>query len=95
MQEFTRQTDQHHRTIFTADSLNLWVSFYCDFYGAVMLAAVCMFAVGAQDRGASVVGLAFSNTIQVLYRSCSCGFLLGFFYLCSAFAVDDGTALSA
>lgn len=65
MQEFTRQTDMHHRTIYTADSLNLWVSFYCDFYGAVMLAAVCLFAVGMKDRGASVVGLAFSNTIQV------------------------------
>lgn len=38
VQEFTHQTDQHHRTIYTADSLNLWVSFYCDFYGAVMLA---------------------------------------------------------
>jgi hypothetical protein len=66
MQEFTHQTDQHHRTLFTADSLNLWVSFYCDFYGAIMLAAVCLFAVSQKERGAAVVGLAFSNTIQLL-----------------------------
>lgn len=66
MQEFTRQTDAHHRSLFNADTLNLWISFYCDFYGAVMLVAVGMFAVSQRDRGAANVGLAFSNTIQLL-----------------------------
>jgi ATP-binding cassette, subfamily C (CFTR/MRP), member 1 len=66
MQEFTRQTDAHHRSLFNADTLNLWISFYCDFYGAVMLVAVGMFAVSQRDRGAAAVGLAFSNTIQLL-----------------------------
>lgn len=66
LQEFTRQTDAHHRSLFNADSLNLWISFYCDFYGAVMLVAVGMFAVSQRDRGAANVGLAFSNTIQLL-----------------------------
>ena len=66
MQEFTRQTDAHHKSLFNADTLNLWISFYLDFYGAVMLVAVGMFAVSERDRGAANVGLAFSNTIQLL-----------------------------
>jgi hypothetical protein len=66
LQEFTRQTDATHRSIFNADTLNLWISFYCDFYGAVMLVAVGMFAVSQKERGAPKVGLAFSNTIQLL-----------------------------
>jgi hypothetical protein len=65
-QEFTRRTDDSHRAVFIADSMNLWISFYCDFYGAIMLVALCMFAVGFKERGAAVVGLAFSNTIQLL-----------------------------
>jgi hypothetical protein len=66
LQEFTRQTDEHHCSVFNADSMNLWVSFYCDFYGAIMLVAVCIFAVSEKERGAPKVGLAFSNTIQLL-----------------------------
>jgi hypothetical protein len=44
--------------------MNLWISFYCDAYGAIMLLG--LFAVGFKDRGSAVVGLAFSNTIQLL-----------------------------
>jgi ATP-binding cassette, subfamily C (CFTR/MRP), member 1 len=66
VQEFTRQTDTHHRTMYTADSLAIWLSIWCDLYGAIMLVAVCFFAVSQRSRGAPVVGLAFSNTIQLL-----------------------------
>jgi hypothetical protein len=66
VQEFTRQTDSNNRALFNADSLNLWISFYCDIYGAIMLAAVSFFAVSERSRGVAVVGLAFSNTIQLL-----------------------------
>ena len=65
-QEFRTRTDYAHRTVFNADSLNLWVSFRCDFYGSIMLLAICAFAVAEKDRGSAVVGLAFSNTIQLL-----------------------------
>lgn len=66
LQEFRTRTDYAHRTVFNADSLNLWVSFRCDFYGSIMLLAICALAVGEKDRGSAVVGLAFSNTIQLL-----------------------------
>ena len=66
MSEFTRQTDAHHRALFNAETLNLWIAFYCDFYGAIMVYGVSMFAVSQRSRGGSVVGLAFSNTIQLL-----------------------------
>ena len=66
IEEFRRRTDNNHKTVFNADSLNLWVSFRCDFYGSIMLLAICTFAVAEKDRGSAVVGLAFSNTIQLL-----------------------------
>jgi ATP-binding cassette, subfamily C (CFTR/MRP), member 1 len=46
--------------------MNLWISFYCDTYGAIMLLGLCFFAVAFKSRGSAVVGLAFSNTIQLL-----------------------------
>ena len=82
--EFTKMTDRNHTSLFNAESLNLWISFYCDFYGAVMLVAVCMFAVANKDRGSSVVGLAFSNTIQLLV-----------FYTWTVRLITDAISLSA
>ena len=61
------RNNHHHATVFTAESLNLWLAHWCDLYGAIMVLAVACFAVGmATDLGASKVGLAFSNTIQML-----------------------------
>jgi ABC-type multidrug transport system fused ATPase/permease subunit len=58
--------DEHHRALFNGESLNLWLAFYCDLYGAILVLAVCIFAVVMRDiLGAAAVGLAFSNTIQV------------------------------
>ena len=84
VQEFTKLTDRNHTALFNAESLNLWISFYCDFYGAIMLVAVCMFAVVEKDRGAPVVGLAFSNTIQLLV-----------FYTWTVRLITDAISLSA
>lgn len=57
----------HHRTVYTGDNLNLWLAHRCDFYGAILVLAVSCFAVGMKDTlGAATVGLAFSNTIQML-----------------------------
>ena len=61
------RTDQQHATVFTAESLNLWLAFYCDMYGAILVLAVCLFAmIQRKELGAAAVGLAFSNTIQML-----------------------------
>jgi ABC-type multidrug transport system fused ATPase/permease subunit len=58
--------DEHHRALFNGESLNLWLAFYCDLYGAILVLAVCIFAVTQRVQlGAAAVGLAFSNTIQV------------------------------
>jgi ABC-type multidrug transport system fused ATPase/permease subunit len=58
--------DEHHRALFNGESLNLWLAFYCDLYGAILVLAVCIFAVVMKDiLGPAAVGLAFSNTIQV------------------------------
>jgi ABC-type multidrug transport system fused ATPase/permease subunit len=58
--------DEHHRALFNGESLNLWLAFYCDLYGAILVLAVCIFAVVMREvLGPAAVGLAFSNTIQV------------------------------
>uniref|UniRef100_A0A383WNY2 Uncharacterized protein n=1 Tax=Tetradesmus obliquus TaxID=3088 RepID=A0A383WNY2_TETOB len=59
--------DEHHRALFNGESLNLWLAFYCDLYGAILVLSVCIFAVTQRTvLGAAAVGLAFSNTIQML-----------------------------
>ena len=53
--------------MFTGESLNLWLAHWCDLYGAILVLAVSCFAVGmSEELGAPTVGLAFSNTIQML-----------------------------
>jgi ATP-binding cassette subfamily C (CFTR/MRP) protein 1 len=66
IEEADYRTDRHHKALFNGESLNLWLAFFCDFYGAVLVLAVSTFAVADRQRlGAARVGLAFSNTIQV------------------------------
>ena len=67
VQTAIQRNDAHHRAVFTGESLNLWLAHWCDLYGAILVLAVSCFAVGlAEDLGAATVGLAFSNTIQML-----------------------------
>jgi ABC-type multidrug transport system fused ATPase/permease subunit len=67
----SKQIDEHHRALFNGESLNLWLAFYCDLYGAILVLAVCIFAVVMRTTlGAAAVGLALSNTIQVCSESC-------------------------
>lgn len=59
--------DLHHKAIFNAESLSLWLAFYCDLFGAILVLAVCCFSMAQRTTlGASAVGLAFSNVIQLL-----------------------------
>jgi ATP-binding cassette subfamily C (CFTR/MRP) protein 1 len=60
------RVDAAHRALFGAECLNLWLAFFCDLYGAVMVLAVACLGIGKwQELGASNVGLAFSQSIQV------------------------------
>jgi ABC-type multidrug transport system fused ATPase/permease subunit len=68
---FVRITSQHvndaHRALFGAESLNLWLAFFCDLYGAIMVLAVASFGISQwRSLGSSAVGLAFSQSIQML-----------------------------
>jgi ATP-binding cassette, subfamily C (CFTR/MRP), member 1 len=55
------------RTVFGSESLNLWLAFFCDFFGAALVLAVAAFGVGQwKTLGSSAVGLAFSQSIQML-----------------------------
>jgi ATP-binding cassette, subfamily C (CFTR/MRP), member 1 len=59
--------DLHHKAIYNAESLSLWLAFYCDLFGAILVLAVCSFSMAQRATlGASAVGLAFSNVIQLL-----------------------------
>ncbi|KAG1674667.1 hypothetical protein FOA52_007191 [Chlamydomonas sp. UWO 241] len=61
------RNDLHHRTVYTGDSLNLWLAHRCDFYGAIMVLGVSCMAVGLKyTLGAATVGLAFSNVMQMI-----------------------------
>lgn len=68
---FTKVTsqavDDSHRALFGAETLNLWLAFFCDFFGACMVLSVSSFGIGQwKELGSSNVGLAFSQSIQML-----------------------------
>jgi len=53
--------------LFATEQCHLWLAFWCDLAGAVLVVATCLLAVGFADAlGAASVGLAISNSIQVL-----------------------------
>ncbi|KAG1659736.1 hypothetical protein FOA52_006006 [Chlamydomonas sp. UWO 241] len=61
------RNDLHHRTVYTGESLNLWLAHRCDFYGAIMVLGVSCMAVALKyTLGAATVGLAFSNVMQMI-----------------------------
>jgi hypothetical protein len=62
--------DASHRTLFGSECLNLWLAFYCDFFGAAMVLSVACFAISQwRVLGSSSSGLAFSQSIQMLVRA--------------------------
>jgi ATP-binding cassette, subfamily C (CFTR/MRP), member 1 len=67
IQEAEKRLNTYHRHYFNSESLNLWLAFYCDMFGAILVLAVACFAVFQKEElGAANVGLAFSNVIQML-----------------------------
>ena len=66
IQENVDRINQHHLALFNTEQCHLWLAFWCDFFGALLVVATCLFSVGLkEDLGAAAVGLAISNTIQV------------------------------
>ncbi len=65
--ETAKRVDRNHRALFAAETLNLWLAFFCDFYGACLILAVSCFAIAQWETlGSGNVGLAFSQSIQML-----------------------------
>eukprot|EP00245_Coleochaete_scutata_P017297 TRINITY_DN842_c0_g1_i1.p1 TRINITY_DN842_c0_g1~~TRINITY_DN842_c0_g1_i1.p1 ORF type:complete len:786 (-),score=182.86 TRINITY_DN842_c0_g1_i1:544-2901(-) len=65
--ESENRLNTYHRALFNSECLNLWLAFYCDMFGAILVLAVTAFAVFQKEElGAPSVGLAFSNVIQML-----------------------------
>lgn len=67
IQENIHRINLHHLALFNTEQCHLWLAFWCDFFGAILVVATCLFSVGLKDSlGSAAVGLAISNTIQVL-----------------------------
>lgn len=66
MQISLRYVDRNHRALYNLDHVNLWISFYLDIMGALMVFATALFAVGITSLKAADAGLAVSNSIQML-----------------------------
>lgn len=65
-QENVARLNRHHLALFNTEQTHLWLAFWCDFFGAVLVVATCLFSVAfSQSLGAPNVGLAISNSIQV------------------------------
>lgn len=57
----------HHLALFNTEQTHLWLAFWCDFFGAILVVATCLFSVALRaELGPAAVGLAISNSIQVL-----------------------------
>lgn len=59
--------NKHHLALFNMEQTHLWLAFWCDFIGALLVVATCLLSVAfSETLGAPNVGLAISNSIQVL-----------------------------
>lgn len=66
IQENIRRINVHHLALFNTEQCHLWLAFWCDFFGAIMVLATCLLAVAYRvSVGPAAVGLAISNSIQV------------------------------
>lgn len=67
IQENVNLVNVHHLALFNTEQTHLWLAFWCDFFGAILVVATCLFSVAMSEKlGAANVGLAISNSIQVL-----------------------------
>ncbi|KAF6262121.1 P-loop containing nucleoside triphosphate hydrolase protein [Scenedesmus sp. NREL 46B-D3] len=67
IQENVNLLNVHHLALFNTEQTHLWLAFWCDFFGAILVVATCLLSVAfSETLGAPNVGLAISNSIQVL-----------------------------
>ncbi|GBF99292.1 ABC transporter [Raphidocelis subcapitata] len=67
IQENVARLNRHHLALFNTEETHLWLAFWCDFFGAILVVATCLFSVAfSETLGGPNVGLAISNSIQVL-----------------------------
>jgi hypothetical protein len=67
LQENVNLLNMHHLALFNMEQTHLWLAFWCDFIGAILVVATCLLSVAfSETLGAPNVGLAISNSIQVL-----------------------------
>jgi hypothetical protein len=67
LQENVNLLNKHHLALFNMEQTHLWLAFWCDFIGAILVVATCLLSVAfSETLGAPNVGLAISNSIQVL-----------------------------
>uniref|UniRef100_A0A7S0VCE4 ABC transporter n=2 Tax=Polytomella parva TaxID=51329 RepID=A0A7S0VCE4_9CHLO len=67
IQENIRRINVHHLAMFNTEECHIWLAFWCDLFGAIMVLATCLLSVAYRESvGPAAVGLAISNTIQVL-----------------------------
>ncbi|PNH05920.1 Canalicular multispecific organic anion transporter 1, partial [Tetrabaena socialis] len=63
--ENIRRINVNHLALFNTEQCHVWLAFWCDFYGAIMVLATCLLSVAYKESvGSAAVGLAISNTIQ-------------------------------
>lgn len=66
-QEAVARLNRHHLALFNTEQAHLWLAFWCDFFGAGLVVATALMAVAFSEQlGGANVGLAISNSIQVL-----------------------------
>jgi ABC-type multidrug transport system fused ATPase/permease subunit len=63
--ENMKRLDRNHSAIFHMEQGNLWVSFWLDLIGSLLVLATAAFAVGLQ-LDSSLVGLAITSSVQIL-----------------------------
>jgi ABC-type multidrug transport system fused ATPase/permease subunit len=73
IQENVQRINVHHLALFNTEQTHLWLAFWCDFFGAILVVATCLFSVAFKETlGSANVGLAISNTIQVRDAAAPC-----------------------
>ncbi len=72
IQENVQRINRHHLALFNTEQTHLWLAFWCDFFGALLVVATCLLSVAFSDElGPANVGLAISNSIQVSAKHCT------------------------
>lgn len=67
MQENVQRINLHHLAMFNTEMTHLFLAFWCDLLGAILVVVTCLLSVALREElGAAAVGLAISNSIQVL-----------------------------